>query len=642
MASTQQLLLGEGAGGAEKNYIEDVFSTYLYTGTGATLSIVNNIDLSTKGGLTWFKQRTEAGGSPRSHYLFDTARGVLKDINTNETASETTTANSLTAFNTNGFTIGSSAAVNSSVENYVSWTFRKQAKFFDVVTYTGNGTSQNIAHNLGSTPGFMLVKRTSGTATGGITYHTSLGATKGVVIDLTTAATTNSGYWNNTSPTSTQFTVGSNDTTNASGSTYVAYLFAHNAGGFGLNGTDNVITCGTYVGTGVAGNTITLGYEPQWLMTRPTSSTGAWTIVDNMRDFPFGGEDLTLLANNVASEGNSTAFGATSTGFVSNSGNGNSAGVTFIYVAIRRGPMKVPTDATKVFIPSIASDDSVTTGFPVDFFWDNKRTGNASNTVTGARLMGGYTLVSSTTAAQVLGFVYSYWNEYNDKIALGSFTTNNVTYALQRAPTFFDVVCSKGTGAARNITHNLGVAPELVINKNRTGTANDWCVWCGAAVSGNSNTLFLNNTQARYAGPNYWGASYAYDMNATTFSVGSSTATNESGAQYVTYLFATCAGVSKVGSYTGTGTTKQIDCGFAAGARFVLVKATSTTGNWIVVDTARGLVSGNDPTLSLNSTAAEVTTNDWFDPYSAGFELSSAGGNLANTNGVSYIFLAIA
>jgi hypothetical protein len=97
-----------------------------------------------------------------------------------------------------------------------------------------------------------------------------------------------------------------------------------------------------------------------------------------------------------------------------------------------------------------------------------------------------------------------------------------------------------------------------------------------------------------------------------------------------------------VGSYTGTGTTKQVDCGFAAGARFVLVKATSTTGDWIVVDTARGLVSGNDPTLLLNSTAAEVTTNDWFDPYSAGFELSSAGGNLANTNGVSYIYLAIA
>lgn len=73
-----------------------------------------------------------------------------------------------------------------------------------------------------------------------------------------------------------------------------------------------------------------------------------------------------------------------------------------------------------------------------------------------------------------------------------------------------------------------------------------------------------------------------------------------------------------------------------------MVKSTSTTGDWIVVDTARGLVSGNDPTLALNSTAAEVTTNDWFDPYSAGFELSSVSGNLANTNGTSYIYLAIA
>jgi hypothetical protein len=111
---------------------------------------------------------------------------------------------------------------------------------------------------------------------------------------------------------------------------------------------------------------------------------------------------------------------------------------------------------------------------------------------------------------------------------------------------------------------------------------------------------------------------------------------------YVAYLFATCAGVSKVGSYTGTATTLQIDCGFTSGARFVLIKRTDSTGDWYVWDTARGIVSGNDPYLLLNSTAAEVTNTDYIDTYSAGFEISSTAPAAINASGGTYIFLAIA
>jgi hypothetical protein len=126
------------------------------------------------------------------------------------------------------------------------------------------------------------------------------------------------------------------------------------------------------------------------------------------------------------------------------------------------------------------------------------------------------------------------------------------------------------------------------------------------------------------------------------FSLGTDATVNASGGTYVAYLFASCPGVSKVGSYTGTGATQVINCGFTGGARFVLIKSTSTTGNWYVWDSARGIVAGNDPYLLLNSTAAEVTNTDWVDTAATGFELSNAGGNLANSNGVSYIFLAIA
>ena len=104
------------------------------------------------------------------------------------------------------------------------------------------------------------------------------------------------------------------------------------------------------------------------------------------------------------------------------------------------------------------------------------------------------------------------------------------------------------------------------------------------------------------------------NMTATTFSTSSSAEINSSSDNFITYLFASCPGVSKVGSYTGTGTTLSIDCGFTAGARFVMIKRTDSTGDWYVWDTARGIISGDDPYLLLNSTAAEVTNTDYIDP----------------------------
>jgi hypothetical protein len=117
----------------------------------------------------------------------------------------------------------------------------------------------------------------------------------------------------------------------------------------------------------------------------------------------------------------------------------------------------------------------------------------------------------------------------------------------------------------------------------------------------------------------------------TVFTVG--TSNSASSQTYVIYLFTTCAGVSKVGSYTGTGTTQTINCGFTAGSRFVMIKRTDSTGDWYYWDSARGIVSGNDPYLLLNSTAAEVTSTDYVDTDSAGFEISSTAPAAINASG---------
>ena len=223
-------------------YIEDVFSTYLYTGTGATQTITNGIDLSTKGGLVWIKGRSGATG----HRFTDTARGVTNSLTSNSTAAQVTEATGLTTFNTTGFTIGADADYNTSTATYAAWTFEKQEKFFDVVTYTGTGANRTISHSLGSAPGCIIVKRTDTTGNWQV-YHRSLSsAANSIQLNLLNAQASATTVWNSTAPTSSVFSVGTDATVNASGGTYVAYLFAHNAGGFGLTGADNVISCGIF------------------------------------------------------------------------------------------------------------------------------------------------------------------------------------------------------------------------------------------------------------------------------------------------------------------------------------------------------------------------------------------------------------
>jgi hypothetical protein len=230
-------------------------------------------------------------------------------------------------------------------------------------------------------------------------------------------------------------------------------------------------------------------------------------------------------------------------------------------------------------------------------------------------------------------------SSFDEWWASSSGTNNHVSYGLVRAPGFFDVVCYTGNGAANTQSHNLGVAPELVITKRRSGTEG-WLA-LNAFTASTFGFQFLNLTVAQSVAT--YGVFLSSRPTATQLPVtGTAPEINASGSTYVTYLFASCPGVSKVGTYTGTGATQVINCGFAAGARFVLIKRTNSIGEWYVWDSARGIVAGNDPYLLLNSTAYEGTDIDWVDTAASGFELSNAGGNLVNINTASYIFLAIA
>jgi len=627
---------GEFAQATAVNYIEEMFSCFLYTGNGSTQTITNGIDLSTKGGLVWIKDRT---GTPY-HVLTDTVRGVNSQLYTNSTADANSNTSGVTAFNSNGFNIGSWTFVNTASDNIVSWTFREQPKFFDVVTYTGTGSNTTIAHSLGAVPGSIIVKRTDTTAAWAV-YHRSLANTQYLVLNTTAAAATGATWWNSTTPTSAVFSVGTDASVNASGGTYVAYLFAHDAGGFGLTGTDNVISCGSFTSDASSKYSVNLGYEPQWLMVKRTNGVGPWYLMDTMRNFkaplPAASYNSNLEANTSAAE-DPTGFygGPTATGFADLNG-GTGANNSFIYIAIRRGPMKVPTLGTSVFSPQVQTPSGAgdyvmagSSGFPIDWL-PTRQKSVVTDWYQTSRLTNNY-MSPNTTAAEG---VYAYNFALMQGVGAGWSTNSTVSYAFRRAPGFFDVVCYTGTGVATTFSHNLGAVPELMIVKRRNDVR-DWNVY--AAPLGATKFMYLN-TQDPVQTDTMWNDTAP---TSSVFTVGTYQGVNASASTYVAYLFATCAGVSKVGSYTGTGTTLQIDCGFTAGARFVLIKRTDSTGGWFVWDTARGIVAGNDPYLLLNSTAAEVTNTDYVDTYNAGFEISSTAPAAINSNGGSFIFLAIA
>ena len=199
------------------------------------------------------------------------------------------------------------------------------------------------------------------------------------------------------------------------------------------------------------------------------------------------------------------------------------------------------------------------------------------------------------------------------------------------------------------VNHNLGVVPEFIICKNRGRAAGGWISYhkdLNGGVNPQDYYIYLERTTAA-GGPDgvAWGTSGGGGVapTSTNFTVGGYYDNGYAGDTYISYLFATVAGVSKVGSYTGNaGYAVNVDCGFSAGARFILIRRTDSTGDWYVYDSLRGIVAGNDPYFFLNNTAAQVTNTDYIDPLASGFTVTSSAPAGLNASGGSYIFLAIA
>jgi hypothetical protein len=614
-----------GGGGSGGTYVDDVFSTYLYTGTNTVQSINNGVDLAEHGGLVWIKARTNAP-TIKDHQLTDDTSGYSKIMESNNSKAAfifgTPGAGILTATAT-GFDTTNASRINASGGDYVSWTFRKAKKFFDAVTYTGDSNDLTLSHNLGVEPGIIIIKNVSESNRDWYVYHKSLGHTKSLTLNSDSKEAGSSAMVS--PPTDKTFTLkGGQGATCTDPYEYVAYLFAHD------DSDESIIKCGSYTGNGNAvGPTIDLGFEPQWVMIKSSSNTSNWIMLDNMRGVVADGLDDDLYANLTYATPPSVDFlEFTSTGFIpkNNTGDTNSLNQDYIYMAIRR-PNKPaekfePEELFAVNSLRQEPDPGWIAGFPTDFSLHNT-VNEAGSTQAQSRLTGTSRLFTDQTTSE--GPISANLWDYMDGNRQGNGVANSKEFQWmwRRAPGFFDVVTYEGNGGWTTVNHSLAVEPEMIISKSRS-VSDNWWVWVPSTGSGQ---MFLNTDGALPQVNNYMRK-----------------ATNESfeilpsHTENIAYLFASVPGISKLGSYTGRRGDQDIDCGFTNGASFVLIKRTDAAGDWWFT------IDPSNPSMlsKLNDTIPASNQGNSIYQYASGFGVSQSGGADLSVDGAEYIYYAIA
>ena len=321
----------------------DYFNTKLYSGNASTQSITG---VGFQPDFTWIKQRNGTGW----HQWVDAVRGSGKRINSNDTGAEYNDVNGLTSFDTDGFSLGTSGDYNGSGNTQVSWNWlasnttasntdgsitstvsANTTSGFSIVSYTGTGSNATVGHGLGVVPKMIIVKLRSGAGDWTV-YNSNIGNTNFLRLNGTLASTSQATYWNNTTPTSSVFSIGSAGDVNTSSGTHIAYCFAEKKG---------FSKFGSYTGNGSTdGPFIYTGFKPALTITKRTSDIEHWGMYDSTRD-TFNPASAELIPNLNASEGSFVDRDFLSNGFKIRSDNTarNGSGDTYIYMAFAENPL---------------------------------------------------------------------------------------------------------------------------------------------------------------------------------------------------------------------------------------------------------------------------------------------------------------
>ena len=646
------------------------FNTVLYTGNGGTQSI-STLDFQPD--LVWVKKRSSATSS--DHVLNDSVRGVNKILYPNLTNAEDTAGGVGSAyfnsFDSNGFTVGSSTYYNGSGETYVAWNFKaggaavantdgtinsqvsvNNTLGFSIVQYTGTGTNgATVGHGLDSTPDFVIVKNID-TSTNWHVYSSAVmtgGDGKFLRLNTTNSLLTDGGdnVWD---PGFNNQTFGIGAANSQTNDSMLAYCFASKPG---------FSKAGSYTGNGSAsGPIVQTGFEPAFIMLKPTSIADNWMIYDNKR-----GDNKVLFPN--LSNAESTYDGRLSflaNGFqitTTNSG-WNGSGQTYIYLAIAADGSTATPSLANSFAPEIYTGNggtqAITTGFKPDLVWIKSRSSASwanflQDSVRGVAnfLISNSTGAQGTTTPNIVGSF-----DTNGFSVLGNGNSNNLndTYvswnwkaggtpsintdgtitsivSANQAAGFSVVNYTGNNVAGATIGHGLGAEPDMIILKNLS-TTDSWTVQTSDLTY--TDYIDLNSTNAATTNSSVW---YAQPTS-NVFSFGANPRGNGSGNSIIAYCFKSISGYSKVGTYTSTyPSTTSINVGFQPS--FVMIKSYNQARNWVIHDSARG----DQYQLYPNLSNAEGNTGTDLQFTSTGFNVSGGGNDLDGGSSYSYIYLAI-
>ncbi|MDA8915521.1 hypothetical protein N9J01_00300 [bacterium] len=328
----------------------DYFNTKLYSGNGSTQSITG---VGFQPDWCWIKSRSQA----YNHTSWDAVRGAGERLIPNATDAEETQTGDMSAFITDGFTLGGGNVTNQSSQTYASWNWlangtgvantdgsisstvsANTTSGFSIVSYTGTGANATVGHGLGSVPKMMIIKNRDSAEEWGV-YHVANGNTHVQYLNTTGAKSDDAGFWNDTTPTSSVFTVGNSTRVNQNGSAMIAYCFAEKQG---------YSKFGSYTGNGSTdGAFVYTGLKPAFILAKRTDSTSGWGMYDNKRE-PYNLNDTRLLANTSGADDTSTDNGIDflSNGFKWRTASGWNASASYIYMAFAEEPLVGDNPAT--------------------------------------------------------------------------------------------------------------------------------------------------------------------------------------------------------------------------------------------------------------------------------------------------------
>ena len=663
---TQSMMQGAaGASGDAAQWVDEVFDIQTYKGTGTTNKRTSSVD-NTKGGmLMWAVRASSIGGANR--YLYDTVGGRARSLYPDSTSSGDVRTNNedIQSFDENGFTLERNN-INYTGYTSVIWNWRKAPGFFDCFEYTGTGADNNILnHKLKALPGLIIVKRTDAAGDwvtaivwqGGTEYaigsnstqfawnNSNLPQTVTAFSNIATANTVNVSHlqWNG------GFEVNAPDT-NASGATYMCYMWAKgdsDAAVYGKNEDAPILKCGTYAGNG-GEQFIDLSWEPQFIMYRCINGGGNdWQIYDAQRGVVTNADDERITVNSTgleSSPGDYNDFHPSGWRIKTSNAEVNTSGRQYFYMAIRRpdGIVGKPAEAgTDVFAMDTGAASTTIpnydSGFPVDF--GMRRTpASAQSWLASARLIQEKYLLTDTGGAEASDAGGSLFDSNTGWYVDASGSTQNSSSQswMWKRHAGFDVVTYKGDGVyGRTHNHTLGIAPEMIWIKNR-GQSVQWVVGHSGMNNGTNDWNYymrLDTTDAKVSDAKFFNTT----PTSTYFKTSSDNDVNQNTRNYIAMLFASVAGISKCGHYTGNGSGQTITIGFQP--RFLIIKRTTgTPRGWFVLDTARGWGAGNDNYMELNDTSAQLSY-DFGAPTSTGFTLTASGDGYNQSN-VVYIYYA--